>query len=379
MSVHTFLKDKALTSAIVISSLLMSCGGESKKEVTPDKTISVSEALEEIRSYHQVPALAGLFINNTGIVEQGAVGKRVISEPEQVSLNDKWHLGSITKSFTATLTAKLIELGYLEWNTSVVEVFPNDLMHPYFKTVTIEMLLSHQAGITQEITSSPNWISYFDNKLPIIEQRQSLAFELLNMTPDNQENRFSYSNGGYVIAGAMLEKITGQSWESLLTDYILLPLDIHDAGFGAPTDGFDFSQPYGHLTSNNNVTPVSPDTKFSDNPLAMGPAGTLHMSLLSLAKYAVAHAQGEEGESNLLSAESFTKLHKKHNSTDYAMGWFVDGNTISHGGSNTMWYAKIGIDKGKQIAAIAFTNIGGDKGNSVTDNIINTLADRNSN
>jgi hypothetical protein len=157
-----------------------------------------------------------------------------------------------------------------------------------------------------------------------------------------------------------------------------MPLGINDVQFGAPYEGTEHSQPYGHELVSGNWHPVSPTDPYSDNPKAMGPAGTLSMSLDSLILYVTAHMVGVNGQSSLLSQSSFEKLHQKIPGVDYAMGWFVDGTNIYHPGSNTMWYAHIGIDFGsKTVGVIAITNVGGDRGIAVTDNIINVLLDRN--
>ena len=110
----------------------------------------------------------------------------------------------------------------------------------------------------------------------------------------------------------------------------------------------------------------------------MGPAGTVHLSIGSLLNYAKAHLNGQLGLSNYLSPDSFQHLHQVHSGGEYALGWFVDGESRSHEGTNTMWYAKLGWNANQSLIAIAVSNVGGDRGNESTDDVINHLLNRNS-
>ena len=294
-----------------------------------------------------------------------------------MSINDSWHIGSLTKSFTATLTAILVEQGQLSWSTSISDVFEEGEYSAKYSNVTIEQLLSHTGGIHSEIMGVIGWDNYFTSNDPVIQQRAQMSSDLLSMS-GNGIGTFNYSNGSYVIAGHMLERIMIEQWEQLVSEYLLLPLGIRDAKFGAPDDGFTDSQPYGHRFENNTWTPVNPSETYSDNPKAMGPAGTINMSLDSLAKYTIEHLNGRSGNSPLLSQSGYEKLHTPLPGTEYALGWFISGTNVYHMGTNTMWYAHIGMDFGaKEIAVIALTNVGGDHAIAVTDNIIDVLLDRN--
>jgi hypothetical protein len=82
-------------------------------------------ALERIRGEHGLPALAGVLVRHGELVETGAVGVRASGLVEPVTTGDRWHLGSIGKSMTATVAAVLVEDGVIEWTTTIAEVFPD--------------------------------------------------------------------------------------------------------------------------------------------------------------------------------------------------------------------------------------------------------------
>ena len=67
------------------------------------------DILERVRREHDLPALAAVSVASTGMVELGAVGLRAVGFRERVTTNDQWHLGSITKTMTATVAARLVD------------------------------------------------------------------------------------------------------------------------------------------------------------------------------------------------------------------------------------------------------------------------------
>ena len=72
------------------------------------------EVVEHIRGNHELPALAAILVRSGEVVESEAVGIRAVGSPEPVTISDRWHLGSNTKSMTATLAGVLVEEGVQE-------------------------------------------------------------------------------------------------------------------------------------------------------------------------------------------------------------------------------------------------------------------------
>ena len=317
--------------------------------------------------------MAGLIWHQGDIVEQAAVGVRIINSDSQINLQDNWHLGSISKSFTALLTAKLVEDGYLDWHQSLDQLLPEIDVSAKYKSVTPVQLLNHTAGMMTDLTKVSNWQSYFSDSRPIKEQRKTMVISILNQSTKSPGD-FRYSNAGYVVIGAILEQTTGKSWEQLIREYIFTPLNLTSAQFGAPNPGS--LQPHGHKKQQGTLKNYDPELGLADNPVVIGPAGRINMNLDDLLTYTKLHLAGAQGRSNFLSTSSFTMLHKTNANSNYALGWFVDGSNHSHAGSNTLWYMKLGWEPIQQIIVIAATNQGGDEGDSATDDVINNLLKR---
>ena len=85
---------------------------------------NTSTMLESLRKQYDLPALAVVVTKDGRICERAAVGVRKVGDPALVTTNDVFHIGSCTKSMTATVTAILIEQGRLRWDTTIAEVFP---------------------------------------------------------------------------------------------------------------------------------------------------------------------------------------------------------------------------------------------------------------
>src|SRR5262249_216549 len=149
--------------------------------------------------------------------------------------------------------------------------------------------------------------------------------------------RFHYSNAGYIIAGAMLERVTGQTWEELMRQRLFSPLGMTSAGFGPPSAPSQTDQPWGHVVKDGVFEP-----RYGDNPRALGPAGSVQCGVLDYLKFGTLQASGGTQPPRLILPASLTKLHEPPPNQDYAMGWAVakrdwaKGVALSHNGSNTM-------------------------------------------
>jgi CubicO group peptidase (beta-lactamase class C family) len=365
----------ALKSAAAL--LVISCSalqplrvpGEEKKPPA-----DLAAALEPIRARHRLPALAAAVVSEGRIVAAGACGVRKAGSQTKVTLADRFHLGSCTKSMTATAIARLVEKGVLGWETSIGEVFP-DLaarIHADFLPVTIEELLSHRSGLGEDRAPGELLARLRRLQGPMRERRRRLVVLALAAPPAAPRGeKMLYSNLGYAIAGAMAEARAGKDWEDLLRDLLFSPLGMASAGFGPPASPGKIDHPWGHTELGPAALPVAPGP-LADNPLVLGPAGTVHASIEDFARYAALHLDGARGRTRLLEAASFRKLQAPPAAGDYALGWAIHtaaggaGRILAHDGSNTMFYASAVIAPKRDLAVVVATNLGGERAAKAT-------------
>ena len=139
----------------------------------------------------------------------------------------KHRLGSITKQFTAMLIMQLVAEGKLDLQATVFKYLP-DYSKVNGEKITIHQLLNHTSG-TPNYTSFPNFFKELSrNPYTPTEMVRMYADSILDFTPGE---RFSYSNSGYITLGAIIEKVTGKTYEEVLQEKIFTPLKMNNSGY----------------------------------------------------------------------------------------------------------------------------------------------------
>ena len=322
---------------------------------------AMTRLLTTVQQKASLVGVAGGVIEDSEIAVVGAAGLKKSGGTAPLTPTDTFHIGSLTKSFTAALIGTLVDEGLLSWDTRVGEVFED--AHTSWRDVTVFELLTHSAGAPPNFPISTFVAPDPDTHDALVERRHELVANLVSKPLPESRGSFSYSNAGYTIAAAMAEKLTDSVWEDLLTERVLGPLGIN-AGVGAPVGP---EAPGGHRNIFGFDLAVDPTKSRADNPAFMRPAGGLHMTLEDLLRWADFHL-GDGSE--LLSSESFAKLQDAavaiNARQSYAGGWIVDpsgggigaGPLVWHNGSNTMWYALLMLFPDNDGAIVMASNDG---------------------
>ena len=328
---------------------------------------NVTQLLKPVRQKFNMPAMAAAVVTSDGIKFAGAVGVRKRGTEIPVALDDLWHLGSDGKIMTSTLIARLVERGQLRWDTTLAEVFPDlaPQMHPDFRRVTLLELLSHHAGLPANL-DLPEYSGDDAPQLRLRAVRQELA-----MKPESVPGKkYLYSNLGYIIAAAVVEKTTGRTWEKAIAEEVFDPLQMHSAGFGGTGTPGKTDQPWPHTEDG---VPTAANGPEMDNPPVMGPAGRIHLTIQDWGKFVQDQLRGARGEAALLKPESYQTLQTQPFGGDYALGWMVadrgwgGGKVLNHGGDNTMNFANVWVAPKKDFAILVCINQSGDKAFEASD------------
>jgi CubicO group peptidase (beta-lactamase class C family) len=306
---------------------------------------TLGKLITDLRKEKNLVGVAAMVMVDGQVEAAAAQGERKKGSGVPLEIGDRWHLGGITKSITATMIARLVEAGRMQWSDTVGEIFPEASIHQDWKPVTLRQLLTDTAG------APPNFSKEVSHQRPALgrECTQARREAVLNVIADEPAyppgKKYEYSNVGCTIAGAMAEKVTGATWEHLVKREVFQPLELTSAGFGPPKSADEtLEQPRGHRKALAGKVPV--DDKADNTPI-IGPAATVHMTLRDLCTFATEHLRGDRGEGKLLSAETYTLLHTPELSY-YACGWIrkepgadIPYTVYWHNGSNTMWYALV--------------------------------------
>src|SRR5208283_3353439 len=285
------------------------------------------------------------------IIAQGVAGVRKRGTAKRITLDDRFLLNSCTKPMTATLVAMLVEEGKLNWATTLGELFADTVkpMHPAWEKVTIRQVLAHRAGLRLDpdclarvfnlmrapytsLRSAPELMRPPRARLGTLpQQRLEIARQALSRLPKiPADTKYWYSNEGYILAGVVLEQLTGRAWEDLMRERLFQPLDISTGGFGPPGTAGKTDQPWGH--SSVLGKPLDPGSPAANFPLYYGPAGMAHMTITDWAKFIGLHLRGDPAnphcQAALLKLDTFAELHAVPPTATYSKGWVMRGVTF---------------------------------------------------
>ena len=343
--------------------------------------LPVASILEPIRKRHDLPAMGAATVTSCGVRWSGVCGVRKRGTDAVVTLADHWHLGSDTKAMTAWLAARLAEESKISWGTTLESHFPDlaKTMRPEFRTVTLEELFSHQAGFAAQFN-----LPQLERNARILaagtvrQQRAEAARQLLVRPVDHPpRTRFAYTNVGYILAGAILEKSADAEWEALMRRKVFGPLQMRAAGFGGTGTAGELDQPWPHAADGRPLQ----NGPTTDNPPVLGPAGTVHASLESWGAFVADVLRGFRGEKGALSRASYDRLRSTPFGGTYTVGGWgrgeINGHSVyMHDGSNTLNYCTAIVIPQADLAVLVCTNQGGDAGRDACHAARRELVDR---
>jgi CubicO group peptidase (beta-lactamase class C family) len=142
-------------------------------------------------------------------------------------IDTKLNIASIGKLFTAVAIAQLIEKGKLSFTDTVGKIFPDFPNKEISRKVTIQHLLSHTSGMGDmhgpEFVCRKDYLKEIKDYNFLFEKKDSLAFE--------PGERWQYSNTGYILLGAVIEKVSGENYFDYVHKHIFLPSGMKNTDF----------------------------------------------------------------------------------------------------------------------------------------------------
>jgi len=177
-------------------------------------------------------AMGSLAISKNGkIIYERAFGNALLKESEDVpaTVDTKYRIGSISKTFTAVLIFQLIEEKKLHLTTTLDQFFP---ALPNAKIITIRELLYHRSGL-HDYTKDTD----FENWLDKPKTQEELLSIIASKGPDFPPNeKASYCNSNYLVLSAILEKIRKKPYSEVLNERIISKLRLKNTYYGSATD-----------------------------------------------------------------------------------------------------------------------------------------------
>ncbi len=191
-----------------------------------DKAAKIQEVLSTAHKHRLFNGTA-LVAENGKIIYKSAFGMANMEWAIPNTPDTKFRLASITKQFTAALTLQLVEQGKLKIDGKITDYLP-DYRKDVGDKVTIHHLLTHTSGIPS-YTSQPGFFENVSrNPYKVADFVKKYTSGELEFEPGS---KYSYNNSGYFLLGAIIEKVTGKTYEQALKEYILDPAGMKNSGY----------------------------------------------------------------------------------------------------------------------------------------------------
>lgn len=190
---------------------------------------------EKLDSYLEALADNDKFMGTVAIARGGAViytkasGFADMETAQKPNADTKYRVGSISKTFTATLVFKAVEEGKLRLDESLSAYFKS---FEHGDDITLGNLLNHRSGI-HNFTNDKAYLDYYTQ--PISEEKlvEYIRKGGSDFTPNTKAD---YSNSNYVLLSLILQKVYKKNYAELLKEKIVTPLNLSNTGFGVPID-----------------------------------------------------------------------------------------------------------------------------------------------
>ncbi|MGH1360243.1 MAG: serine hydrolase domain-containing protein [Burkholderiaceae bacterium] len=320
------------------------------------------EALAEFRDKTGVPAVFGGVINADGILGLNAVGVRRRGHPEAVTASDQVHIGSCCKMVTAALFGTFVAENRVDWEMPITELFPDlaDSMATGWQQQTVEGLCCCLSGM---VANPPRQLltSGYTDARSLPQQRTELT-RLAFSKPPHKPGGFVYSNMSYIVMGAAIDRLCGNSFESALKSRILEPLAINSAGYGPPPKVWGHAPKVflGGLALFKGK-PANPSNRKSDNPPSLSSAGTLHLHCADWAK--LLRLFLVKSNLGIIEDRIIERILRvpQNKAARMSMGWApvqLDGVGYGAQGSNVYWSATALMDDDRRRIALVACNDG---------------------
>jgi CubicO group peptidase (beta-lactamase class C family) len=194
--------------------------------VAQDHAAKIQEVLTLAHKYRLFNGTA-LVAQNGKVVYKGAFGMANMEWGIPNTPDTRFRLGSITKQFTATLALQLVEQGKIKLDGKITDYLP-DYRQDIGQKVTVHHLLTHTSGIPS-YTGQPGFFENVSrNPYKVVDFVKKYASGDLEYEPGS---KYSYNNSGYFLLGAIIERVTGKSYEQVLKENILDPAGMKNTGY----------------------------------------------------------------------------------------------------------------------------------------------------
>jgi len=334
---------------------------------------SIQKLVNQVGTEFEVPGIAVGIVKQNKVIHLKGYGVADILTKKAVDEDTLYKIASNTKAFTSAALAILVEQGKLNWDDKVIKYLPNFKMYDPWVTqeFNIRDLLTHRSGLRIGAGDLMLWPE------PTKFTRTEVIENLRYLKPvASFRDEYAYDNLLYIVAGEVVAKISGISWEAFIQSNIFKPLEMSScfAGGVPKVNAHNIASP--HATVEGNLV-VLDKYKIVEQTSLMAAAGGIKCSLNDLTKWVqfqLKQGQLEDGK-RLFSSQIASELWKpvttlpisdsmrqldKTSYRAYALGWRISDyhgvRRVSHTGTLSGFMSQIILFPEQEIGIVLLTN-----------------------
>lgn len=327
-----------------------------------------------------VPGVAiGVVVDGKVILSKG-YGYRNLDQALPATENTLFAIGSCTKAFTTFILGQLVDEGKINWDDPVIAYIPEFRLMDQYTThhITIRDLVAHRSGIARH---DMLWFNSDFTRSDVIKSLQYLepACKL--------REKFQYNNLMYTVAGILIEKVTGQTWEEALSSRIFAPLSMLHSNESEKKSktSEDFSMPYAEVAGEIKAIPFR-------NIHSVAPAGAINSSVSDMLKWVQLQlSDGTLLGQHFIRKETLQEMHtiqmpmtastpdEEVYHFGYGLGWctgiYRGHYYLHHGGGIDGFISQVSLLPQEKIGVVVLSNSSSDGAFAVSV-ITNTIIDK---
>jgi CubicO group peptidase (beta-lactamase class C family) len=244
----------------------------------PSPPPHIDEFVAQVMAEYEVPGIGLAIVKDGQVVLAKGYGVRKLGESTPVDAQTLFGIASNTKAFTSTALGILVEEGKLEWDARVIDYLPwFRLSDPYVtKELTIRDLLVHRSGLGLGAGDLLWWP-------PSTYNREQIARRLRYIPlATSFRSAYAYDNVLYLVAGEVIQAVSGQTWEDFVASRILARVGMTHSNVrhSDAANGGNVATTHGRIEGM--VRPIKPFTSDNTNP-----AGGINSNAADMAKWLI--------------------------------------------------------------------------------------------
>lgn len=365
--------------------IFLSCSGFAQVNNTVLNTkqlASIDSLMNKVLKDQHVAGFAVAVVKGDQVIYSKGFGYRDLANKKAVTPNTLFAIGSVTKSFTASLIGLLQKDGKLKLDGKAVDYLPtlrfyNQEMNDQ---ITVRDLMSHRTGLSRYDFS---WVLFNTSN------RDSIIHRVRFMQPTAPvRQKWLYNNFMYLAQGMIVEKMTGKTWEQNVQEKFFTPLSMNRSNttLKAFENDSDASLPYAVIKDS-----IIKKVDYYDIN-GMGPAGSINSSVTDMSNWLKVWISGgtfnkkeilpgsyisESASSQMVIAPELPAAHADVFLSNYGLGWMISSYRghylVEHGGNINGFSASAAFYPTDQIGIVVLTN---QDGSAVPNIVRNSISDQ---